>query len=192
MNFKTHFMLSLNEIKLGKLIKINNEPYVIVKSAHHKMARGGAVLKTKLKNLINGNVLEKTFQGNDRAEEAETEEKSAQFLYKNDNEAYFMDSQNYEQFNLSLEQIGDTAKWLKDGTDIKVLYFNDNPVSIKLPPKVNLKVASAPPGIKGNSAGNVNKTITLETGAQISAPLFVNEGDIIRINTETGEYAERV
>jgi len=156
------------------------------------MGRCGAVLRTKLKNVINGNVLERTFQGNDKAEVAQTEEKTAQYLYKDANEAYFMDNTTYEQFNISLEQLGDTTKWLKDGTDVKLLYFDNKPVSVKLPPKVNLKVTSAPPGVKGNSASNVTKVVTLETGAQISAPLFVNENDTIRINTETGEYVERV
>ncbi|MFA5318562.1 MAG: elongation factor P [Patescibacteria group bacterium] len=185
-------MLTLNEIKLGKLLKINNEPYVVIRAEHHKVARGGGVLKTKLKNLINGSVLEKTFQGNDKVENAETEEKFSQYLYKGGDEAYFMDNESYEQFNLSLDQLGDAIKWIKDGTDVKVLYFNNKPVSIKLPVKVELKVTSAPPGVKGNSAGNVNKIVTLETGAEIAAPMFVNEGDMVRINTDTGEYVERV
>ncbi len=185
-------MLSLTEIKLGTLIKINNDPYVVIRSDHHKMGRGGAVLKTKLKNLITGNVLEKTFQGNDKAEAAATEEKTVNYLYKNQNEAHFMDNENFEQFSLSLEQLGEALNWLKDGTDVKVLYFENKPVSVKLPPKVALKVVSAPPGVKGNSAGNVNKTAVLETGAEIAVPMFINEGDEIRINTETGEYVERV
>ncbi len=185
-------MLSLNEIKLGILLKINNEPYTVIKSDHHKVARGGGVLKTKLKNLISGNVIEKTFQGNDKAELAETQEKFAQYLYKDENEAYFMDNETYDQFTISIEQLGDTLKWMKDGTDVKVLYFDNKPVSVKLPVKVELKITSAPPGVKGNSAGNVTKTVSLETGAEISAPMFVNEGDIVRINTETGEYVERV
>lgn len=185
-------MLSLNEIKLGVLLKINNEPYVVIKAAHHKVARGGAVLKTKLKNLVSGNILEKTFQGNDKAEQAATEEKLVQYLYKDTNEAYFMDNITYEQFNLSLEQLGDTAKWLKDGTDVKILYFDNKPVSVKLPPKVSLKVTSAPLGVRGNSAGSVTKLVTLETGTQIATPMFVNEGNTIKINTETGEYVERV
>jgi len=184
-------MLSMNEIKLGTLIKINNEPYVVVKAAHHKVARGGGVLKVKIKNLITNNVLERTFQGNDKAEEAGTQEKKAQYLYKDGNEAYFMDNESYEQFSLALDQLGDATKWVKDGTDVKVLYFDNKPVSIKLPVKLELKVTTAPPGVKGNSAGNVTKSVTLETGAEISAPMFINEGDVIRINTETGEYAER-
>jgi len=185
-------MLTLNEIKLGKLLKINNEPYIVIRAEHHKVARGGGVLKTKLKNLINGNVLEKTFQGNDKADEAETQEKFAQYLYKDENDAYFMDNESYDQFTISIEQLGDITEWIKDGTDVKVMYFNNEPVSVKLPVKVELKVTSAPPGVKGNSAGNVTKVVTLETGAQISVPMFVNEGDIIRVNTDTGEYVERV
>ncbi len=185
-------MLSLNEIKLGRILEINNEPFIVIKADHHKMGRGGAVLKTKLKNLINGNVLEKTFQGNDKAEEAHTEKKKANFMYADDNEAYFMDNESYEQFSIAIEQIGDKKKFLKDGTDVNVLYFNNNPVAIDLPIKMEFKVVSAPPGVKGNSAGNVTKQVEIETGAEISAPLFVNEGDIIRVNTDTGEYVERV
>ena len=185
-------MLSLNEIKSGVLIRIGSEPYLVIKADHHKMGRGGAVLKTKLKNLITGNVIEKTFQGNDKAEEAVTEDKSSQYLYKDAVEAYFMDNESFEQFSLPLEQIGESINWLKDGTDVKVLYFDDKPVAVKLPVKVELKVISAPPGVKGNSAGNVSKMVTLETGAEVAAPMFINEGDVVRINTDTGEYAERV
>lgn len=184
-------MLSLNEIKNGKIIKVNNEPYIIIKTDHHKMGRGGAVLKTKLRNLINGNLLEKTFQGNDKAEEAETEKKKANYMYKNENEAYFMDNESYEQFSLGLGEIGEKINYLKEGADVDILYFDGNPAAIDLPVKVELKVVSAPPGVKGNSAGTVTKTVELETGAKINAPMFINEGNVIRINTDTGEYVER-
>ncbi|MCF7820424.1 MAG: elongation factor P [Candidatus Pacebacteria bacterium] len=185
-------MLNFNEIKTGKIIEVNNEPYIIMQSSHHKVARGGAVLKTKLKNIINGNTLEKTFQGNDKAQEAETEKQKADFLYKDELEAHFMNNSNYEQFSLNLEEIGEQARFLKEGTEVSVLYFQNRPVTIELPIKMEFKVTSAPPGVKGNSAGNVTKSIEIETGAQITAPLFVNEGDVIRVNTETGEYVERV
>ncbi len=185
-------MLSLNEIKLGKIIKENNEPYLIIKADHHKMGRGGAVLKTKLKNLITGNMLEKTFQGNDKAEEADTQKKKVNYMYKDDTNAYLMDNETYEQFFIPLEQIGDKQKFLKDGIDVTVFYFQDNPVGIELPVKINFKVTSAPPGVKGNSAGNVTKQIELETGTTINAPMFINEGDEIVVNTDTGEYVERV
>ncbi len=184
-------MLSISEIKLGKILKVNNEPFIVIKADHHKMGRGGAVLKTKLKNLINGSVLEKTFQGNDKAEPAETEKKKANYMYKDDDNAFFMDNQSFEQFELSLDQIGSKQKFLKDGTDVDVLYFDEKPVAVDLPIKIELKVVSAPPGVKGNSVGNVTKQVELETGATISVPMFVNEGDVIRINTDTEEYAER-
>jgi elongation factor P len=185
-------MLNFNEIKTGKIILLNEEPYVIVKSDHHQMGRGGAVLKVKCRNLITGNVLEKTFQGAEKADEAETERKKANFMYKDKDEAYFMDNESYEQFNLPLEELGEKAQFLKEGTDVNVFYFNSRPITIDLPIKMEFKVTSAPPGIKGNSAGNVNKQIEIETGAVITAPMFIEEGDMIRINTETGEYVERV
>jgi elongation factor P len=184
-------MLNFNQIKTGKVIKLNVDPYIIIKTDHHKMGRGGAVLKIKCRNLINGNVLERTYQGTEKAEEAETETKKANFMYEDKDEAYFMDNASYEQFNLPIEEIGESALFLKDGTNVDVLYFEGKPVSISLPVKMDLKVVSAPPGVKGNSAGNVNKQVELETGAKINVPMFINEGDVIRINTDTGEYVER-
>lgn len=184
-------MLGISEIKVGELVQLNGEPYIVIKADHHKMGRGGAVLKTKLRNLINSNVLEKTFQGNEKAEEAVVEKKKANFMYRNEDEANFMDNESYEQFSLPLDRLGDKLKFLKDGVDIDILYFKDRPVAIDLPVKIALKVVSAPPGVKGNSAGNVTKVVELETGAQINVPMFINEGDVIRINTETGEYVER-
>ncbi len=184
-------MLSLSEIKIGKVIIANNEPYIVVKAEHHKMGRGGAVLKTKLKNLISGNALERTFQGNDKAEEADINRKKANYMYKDERDAYLMDNESFEQFNVPLDQVGDQIRFLKEGIDVDVLYFNGQPVAIDLPIKMTFKVTSAPPGVKGNSAGNVQKQIELETGAVINAPMFINEGDLIKVNTETGEYVER-
>jgi elongation factor P len=112
-------------------------------------------------------------------------------MYKDKDEAYFMDNNSFEQFNLPLEDIGEGSRFLKDGVDVDVLYFENKPVSISLPIKMEFKVISAPPGVKGNSAGNVNKQVEIETGAKINVPMFINEGDIIRINTDTGEYVER-
>lgn len=184
-------MLSLNEIKVGKVIDVNNEPFLVTRTDHHKMGRGGAVLKVKLKNLINGNMLDKTFQGNDKTNEANTEKRKANFMYFDEDNANFMDNENYEQFSISLEAIGEKKKYLKEGTDVDVLYYDNNPVAIDLPIKMSFKVVSAPPGVKGNSAGNVTKQVELETGLLINAPMFINEGDIIKINTDSGEYSER-
>lgn len=190
-NYHTSIMLSLSEIKVGKVILVNNDPYLVNRTDHHKMGRGGAVLKTKLRNLITGNVLDKTFQGNEKCDEADTETKKANFLYKDESEANFMDNGNYEQFSLPLDQIGDKQNFLKEGTDVDVLYFDSKPVAINLPIKIKLKVSSAPPGVKGNSAGNVTKQVELETGITISAPMFINTGDEIIVNTDSGEYVER-
>jgi len=184
-------MLNFNEIKTGRVIKVNGEPFIIIKTDHHKMGRGGAVLKIKCRNLINGNILEQTYQGAEKAEEADTETKKANFMYKDKDEAYFMDNASFEQFNLHLEEIGEQITFLKDGVDVDVLYFENQPVSIKLPIKMDFKVTSAPPGVKGNSAGNVNKQVEIETGAKVNVPMFIDEGDVIRINTDTGEYVER-
>ncbi len=184
-------MLNLGDIKIGKIIVVNNAPYLVVKTDHHKVARGGAVLNVRLKNLIDGGSLAKTFQGSDKIEEADTSKKKANFMYTDEDNANFMDNESYEQFTIPLEAIGDKTKFLKEGIDVSVLYFDGNPVAIELPVKMKFKVIDAPPGVKGNSAGNVTKKITIETGAEISAPLFINEGDEIVINTDKEEYAER-
>jgi len=184
-------MLSIKEIKIGKIILVNDEPYIIVKADHHKMGRGGAVLKTKLKNLINGNTLEKTFQGNDKTAEADISKKKANYMYKDEQDAFLMDNESFEQFSVPLDQIGEKQRFLKDDIDVDVLYFNGEAMTIDLPIKMEFKVTSAPPGVKGNSAGNVTKQIELETGTTINAPLFIDEGEIIKVNTDTGEYVER-
>jgi len=185
-------MLSLNEIKLGKVITINGEPYSVIRADHHKMGRGGAVLKTKLRNLISGSVLEKTWQGNDRADEADVEKRKAAFMYADEQFANFMDNENYEQFAINLEELGGKELFLKDGLTVTVLYFEGRPVAVELPVKAEYKVVTAPPGVKGNTAGNVMKQIELETSAKINAPLFINEGNNTRVNTDTEEKVERV
>lgn len=184
-------MFSISDIKIGKIILHNSEPFVVVKADHHKMGRGGAVLKCKLKNLISGNALEKTFQGNDKAEPADVQRKKANYMYKDDQDAHLMDNESFEQFTVELASVGDKQRFLKDDTEVDVLYFNGDPVSIDLPIKMQFRVTSAPPGVKGNSAGNVTKQIELETGATIGAPLFIEMDEEIIVNTDTGEYVER-
>jgi len=184
-------MLSLTEIKIGTVITINGEPYVVVRSDHHKVARGGATLKTKLKNLVTGSIMERTYQGNDKAEEADVQKRKATYLYKDEQFAHFMDSETFEQYSLEIENLGGKERFMKDGIDVIVLHFEGKPMTVELPIKVELKVTSAPPGVRGNSVGNVTKTAELETGAVISVPMFVETGDLIRINTDSEEYVER-
>jgi elongation factor P len=184
-------MISLAQLKKGQTIILEEQPYIVVEYSHHKKGRGGAVLRTKLKHLKNENVIEHTFQGNDKIKPADLSRKKVQFLYSDESGANFMD-ENYEQFNISLDVLSDVVKYLKDGQSVDVAYLDNNPVSVQLPPKVELKVIEAPPAVKGDTANSATKTIKLETGLTVQAPLFVAQEDVVRVNTETGEYLERV
>lgn len=187
-------MLSMNEIKLGKVLKWDGDPYVVIKTEHSKKARAGAVLRVKMKNVFTGSVIENTFQGADKAEEADLERgKKAQYLYKDDQAAHFMDQESFEQFGLDLDQIEQQLNYLSEGENVLYMSYEGKPVALDLPPKVDLRVTEAPEGVKGDSAqGRVMKLATVESGYELQVPLFIKEGDLIRINTETGEYVERV
>jgi len=185
-------MLSLSEIKTGKKILWEKEPFVVLFDQHSKMGRAGAVLRTKLKNLRTGAILNKTFQGSEKVELADIEDQTAQFLYQEGELFYFMNSQTFEQFSLPQETIGENKKFLKEGSEIKVFYFENHPINIQLPVKIDLEVVEAPPAVKGNTVDGGSKQVILETGAKVTTPLFIKPGDILRINTETGLYAERV
>ncbi len=185
-------MLDISQVKLGAVVKLNNEPYSIVWTMQKQVGRGGSIKNLKLKNLIDGSVLEKTIKGNDKMEEADLERGKATFLYVDGDQGHFMNSETYEQFSLDKENIGQAINFLKDGTDVDVLYFESKPVAVQLPTKVDLLVTEAAPGVKGDTAGTANKQITLETGHVINAPLFINQGDMVKVNTETGQYVERV
>lgn len=186
-------MLTINDLKIGANIEIDKEPYTIIKSEHTHMGRGGATVRVKVKNLITGKVLEKAYKQADRLPSPDLERTRAQFLYPQKDNYFFMDEKSYEQFSLSLDSLGSKANLLKQGQTVDILNFKNQPVGIQLPSKIELKVTSAPPGVRGNTAqGSVTKTVTLETGLELQAPLFIKENDIIRINTESGEYVERV
>ncbi len=184
-------MLSITDLKTGTKITYENDPYVVLSYSHSKMGRGGAVVKTKLKNLKNGSVIDKTFQGADKINEAELTKKSATYLYSDEKNAYFMDSENFEQFEIALSKVGSDINYLVENSNVEILYFNNEPINIELPIKMKFIVKECPPGIKGNSAGSVFKKVTLETGAVIDAPLFIKEGDKIIVDTRNGSYVER-
>ncbi|MFH0952331.1 MAG: elongation factor P [Patescibacteria group bacterium] len=185
-------MAGINDLKKGFVISINNQPYQVVFSQHVKMGRGGAVMRTKLKNLVTGAHLEQTFKTSDKPEEADLTHGKANFLYSDEKALYFMNNDNYDQFSLDKTVIGDKEKYLKEGSDVDVLLFNDQAVNIELPKKVELKVTSAPDGVRGDSAqGSVTKEVELENNTTIKTPLFIKTGDMIRVNTDTGEYVER-
>jgi elongation factor P len=182
---------SLNEIKKGANINWAGEPYVVMEANFVRMQQRKPVMQCKLKHILTGKILEYSFKPGDKVEEADLSRNKANYMYKDENYAYFMDNKSFEQFQLPLATIGNRIKFLRDGTDVDVLYYESNPVSIDMPIKMNFKVTSAPPGTKGDSASNVTKQITLETGAVINAPLFVKEGETITVNTDTEEYVSR-
>lgn len=186
-----HHMLTINNIKTGKNIILNGEPYAVLYHEHSKTGRAGAVLRTKIKNLKTGAVLEKTFQGADKVSEADISKSKAQYLYKDAGGYNFMENETYDQFALLEKVLGDAFNYLIEGTEVTVLNFNDDPINIELPVKIKLKVIEAPPGIKGDTISSGGKTVTLETGMKINTPLFVKVGDEIIVNTQTGEYVSR-
>lgn len=184
-------MIGISDIKSGKYIILNKKPFRVLSISQSSIGRGGSVLRTKLQNLVSGIVLEKTFQGADKVEEADVEKTYAQYLYQENDEFSFMDTNSYEQFSITKEFIGKLADYLVESAEITIINFNGNPITVELPIKVKLKVNEAPPEIKGNTASGGDKLVTLETGAKITTPLFIKTGDIIIVNTEKGEYVSR-
>ncbi len=186
-------MLEYNEVVERKYIVLDGQPYEVVSSHVFRKQQRKPVNATKLKNLITGKVTEYSFHVSEKVEEAEIDSREIKYLYENKGEYWFcIPTEPSKRFSFNSEQIGSQIRFLKPNTIISQLMFGDKTTGFKFPAMVELKVTEAPPNIKGDSATGGNKVITLETGATINAPLFVNEGDIIKINTETGEYRERV
>ena len=181
-----------SDFRKGLKVKINDEPYVMVEMNFVKPGKGNALYKTRLKNLIRGNVLDRVYKGGDTLESADVEEVEAQFLYRQNTTFVFMNKETFDQYELTAEQVDDKWKWIKEGTVCSMMLYNGLPVTMEPPQHVRLKVTMCEPGARGDTATNVTKPVTLETGAEVLAPLFINEGDILRIDTRTGEYTERV
>jgi elongation factor P len=185
-------MYSIGELRVGKAIILDDAPYLITYAQHSKQARAGGVCRTKLKNLIDGTIIPKTFQGNDKIKPADTGYKKAQYLYNDGEDYHFMDNESYEQFRFSAEDLEDQVNFLVDDSEVDVLTFNDKPIGVMLPPKVELEVVQTDPGVKGDTASGGSKPATTNTGFIVQVPLFIKRGDLIRVNTESGEYVERV
>jgi elongation factor P len=186
-------MLEYNEILPKKVIIMDGAPHVVLSSVISKKSRQQASNQTKLKNVITGSVTNHAFHQRDKLEEAEIDTKEVMYLYNNKGEWWFCESgDRSKRFFLSQEQVGDGGKFLKENTLIEALVFNETVFDMKLPAKVDLKVTEAPPGVRGNTSSGGTKQVTLETGAVVSVPLFIEEGEVIRVNTETGNYSERV
>ena len=185
-------MLSTTDFRKGLRIKLEREVYYIIDFQHGRTAQRRAQVRTKLKNIRTGAVLEKTFAAGETFEEPDFEEKTMQFLYSAGNEYHFMDSKTYEQISLNEDQLGDFKWYLKENSEYKVQFFEGQPLNLDLPASVVLKITTTEPGIKGDSVTNLTKNATLETGLVVKVPLFVNEGEYVKIDTRTNEYIERV
>ena len=181
-----------SDFRKGIKVQIDGEPFVMTEMNFVKPGKGNALYKCRLKNLIRGTTLERVYKGGDSLEAADVEEIEAQFLYKQGETFLFMNNETFDQYELTAEQVDDTWKWIKESTICKLLLHNGNPVSLDAPPHVNLKVEYCEPGARGDTATNVTKSVKLETGAEVLVPLFINQGDLVRIDTRTGDYQERV
>ncbi len=186
-------MINYNELKPGVVFILDGEPYEVLEFDFLRMQQRKPVAQTKIKNIITGKILSRNFQHTDSFQEAQIDYKKVKFLFSHRDKFVFCEIQNPSaRFELPAEAIGDKAKFFKTNSEVEVVSFQDKIINVKLPVKMEFKVVEAPPAIRGNTAQGGTKTITLETGAQIQAPLFINEGDIVRVNTQTNEYDERI
>jgi len=186
-------MLSINDLKTGTIFIFEGQPYQVLEFKHTHVGRGGSSLQTKIKNLVNGKIIAKTFKPLDSFEEADIDWRELKYLYNHRGEFWFCDPNDLAKRTMLEElKLGEEKKFLKKEAVVRTIIFNNEIKGIELPIKVDLQVAEAPPSIKGNSAQGGTKVVVLETGAEIKTPLFIEAGDIVRVNTRTGEYAERV
>lgn len=186
-------MLAYNELRKGTFISLNDEPWIVEEFEFLRMQKRKPVAKVRIKSLVTGKTQERTFHQSDSVEEVALTKTTVRFLYESRGEFWFDEPGNPKsRFSLSKEEIADAAQFLKQNLEVIALIFNDKIINIEPPVKVDYKVASAPPAIRGNTAQGGNKTVTLENGLEIQVPLFINEGDVIRVNTQLKTYVERV
>jgi elongation factor P len=180
------------ELRPGLKLLIDGQPYLVIERQFVKPGKGAAFTRTRMKNLLTGRNIESNIRSGEKIELADIEDKEMSFLYKEATDFVFMDQVSYEQINILGDLIGDDWRWLKDNMVVRVMFFNGRAIGVTLPNFVELRVKSSEPGIKGDTSGGAQKPATLETGATINVPLFINEGDLLRIDTRSGEYCERV
>jgi elongation factor P len=181
-----------SQFRNGLKIELDGEPFTIVFFQHVKPGKGGAFVRTKVRNLRTGRVLDRTFRAGERVDEADVEERTMQYLYQDGDHYVFMDTQSYEQTHFSPEQVGDARRFLKENLEVSVVFWRGRPIGVELPSFIEAVVTRCDPGVKGDTASGATKPATLETGAVLQVPLFVKEGDVLRVDTRTGEYVERV
>jgi len=183
--------VSTAEFKKGLKIQFDGAPYSIVDFQHVKPGKGGAFVRTKLKHMRLGRVIDNTFRAGEKVELVDFDEKRMQYLYKDDR-YHFMDLDTYDQISLSPDEVGDARDFLKENTEVEILFIDGSPVTVELPNFIELQVVKTDPGIRGDTASGGSKPATLETGAVVQVPLFLNEGDVVKVDTRSSEYLGRV
>lgn len=185
-------MLGITDLKNGTTLLYEGDPHIVLSYEHSKQGRSGAVLRTKLRNIRSGAVFDVTFKGSDKFDEAPLDKRACSFLYAESDMFTFMDSSSFEQFEIKRESLGTKALYLKEGALLQIQFYDDQPVNVELPIKMELEVTDTQPGVRGDTATGGSKPAVLETGASVTVPIFVKNGDIIRVNTVEGTYVERV
>lgn len=185
-------MISTNDLRPGVTVEIDGEVYMIIDFQHVKPGKGAAFVRTKIKNVKTGQVFERNFRAGEKLNRAIVERKTMQYLYQASDTYYFMDTKTYEQIPLTKEQLGDAILYLKENLEVIVVFYEGVPIGVELPTFVELTVVDTEPGFKGDTATGGSKPATLETGAVIQVPLFIEKGDVVRVDTRTGEYLSRV
>ncbi len=184
--------LDTSQFRNGLKIELDGEPFTIVYFQHVKPGKGGAFVRTKLKNLKTGRVLDRRFRSGEKVQAADIEDRKMQYLYQDGEQLVFMDSESYDQIPFTTEQVGDARKYLLENTTVDVLFWRGQPINIELPAFIEAAISQCEPGLKGDTASGGTKPATLETGATVQVPLFLKEGERIRVDTRTGQYVERV
>ncbi|TAL38584.1 MAG: elongation factor P [Spirochaetes bacterium] len=185
-------MISTNDLRRGMVIKLDGDLYSVVEQNHHKPGKGGAIVRVKLRNVRKGNVMDRTYRPSEKVEDVRLEHRPMQYLYEEGDHLVFMDTETYEQESIPRDAIGSAVGFLQPQDVCEIAIYEGEPITVTPPAAVVLKVTYAEPGVKGDTATNVTKPVKVETGAEVKVPLFINEGDFIKVNTETGEYMERV
>lgn len=184
-------MLSITELKKGTLIQLDGKPYRVVEYSQKVMGRGGSIVNVRLKGLLDGAVIPKTFKGSERVEPAEVDNRTVQYLYSDGASYHFMDGQSFEQFELPADLVADAAPYLKEGNEVQLQFFDGKVINVELPKNLFLTVTYAESVVKGDTTSSVMKDATVETGLVIKVPAFIKLGDEIKVDTRTGEYLER-
>lgn len=184
-------MLGVTDLKKDTLIDLDGKPYRVVEYAQKQMGRGGSIVNTKLKNLIDGSVLSRTFKGNEKVAPADVANSKVQFLYHEGDKYHFMDEQSYEQFEVNSDIIGEPAQFLSEGMSVNAQKFDGQVINVELPIKITLKVIESPDVVKGDTQSTVQKRVKLENGTEIQTPIFIKQGDKVVVDTRSGSYVER-